>query len=59
VESHLQLCMAEKVWAYIKDLMIVSNQLFWPEMEPDKFLHLIEIIEDALTNQLQKVTAKL
>ena len=59
VETHLQLYMAEKVWAYIKDLMIASSQLFWPEMEPDKFLHLIEIIEDAITNQLQKLTAKL
>jgi hypothetical protein len=59
VESHLQLYMAEKVWAYIKDLMIASSQLFWPEMECDKFLHLIEIIEDALTNQLQILTAKL
>ena len=59
VETHLQLYMAEEVWAYIKELMITSSQLFWPEMEPDKFLHLIEIVEDALSNKLQKLTAKL
>lgn len=59
VDNHLQLYAAEQIWAYIKDLMIASSQLFWPEMEPDKFLHLIEIIEDALTEQLQKLTAKL
>ncbi len=58
VETHLQLYLVEEVWAYIKELMITSSQLFWPEMEPDKFLHLIEIFEDALSNQLQKSTAK-
>jgi IS4 transposase len=59
VETHLQLYLAEEVWAYIRELMIMSSQLFWPEMEPDKFLHLIEIVEDAMSSQLQKLTAKL
>jgi hypothetical protein len=59
VDEHIQLYLAEEVWAYIKELMITSSQLFCPEMEPDKFLHLIEIVEDALTKQLQKLTAKL
>jgi hypothetical protein len=58
-ESHLQLAAAEKMWAYIKELMITSSQLFWPEMEPDRFLHLLDIIEDAITNQVQILTAKL
>ena len=59
VESHLQLALAEKMWAYVKELMITSSQLFWPEMEPDKFLHLLDIVEDAITNQVQMLTAKL
>jgi hypothetical protein len=59
VETHLQLYLTEKIWAYIKELMIVSSQLLWPEIEPDKFLHLLEIIEDASINQTQKLTAKL
>lgn len=58
-EMHLQLYLTEKVWAYIKELMIVSSQLLWPEIEPDKFLHLIEIIENASISQTQKLTAKL
>jgi len=59
VENHLQLTTAEKMWAYIKELMITSSELFWPEMEPDKFLHLLDIVEDAITNQVQILTAKL
>ena len=59
VETHLQLYLTEKIWAYIKELMIVSSQLLWPEIEPDKFLHLLEIIEDASMSQTQKLTAKL
>ncbi len=59
VDEHIQLYLAEEVWAYIKELMITSSQLFCPEMEPDKFLYLIEIVEEALTHQLQKLTAKL
>jgi hypothetical protein len=58
-ESHLQLAVAEKMWAYIKELMITSSQLFWSEMEPDRFLHLLDIVEDAITNQVQILTAKL
>lgn len=59
VETHLQLYLSEEVWAYIKELFIMSSQLFLPEIEPDKFLHLIDIIEDAISHQLQKLTAKL
>jgi hypothetical protein len=59
VETHLHLYLTEKIWAYIKELMIVSSQLLWPEIEPDKFLHLLEIIENASLNQTQKLTAKL
>ena len=58
-ESHLQLYIAEKMWAYIKELMITSSQLFWPEMEPDRFLHLLDIVEDAISNQVKILTAKL
>jgi len=59
VENHLQLYVAEKVWVYIKEVMITSSQLFWPEIEPDKFLHLLDIVEDAISHQVQILTAKL
>jgi hypothetical protein len=58
VENHLQLYVAERVWAYIKELMITSSQLFWPEIEPDRFLHLLDIVEDAISYQVQILTAK-
>jgi IS4 transposase len=58
-ELYLQLYLTEKVWAYIKELMIVSSELLWPQMEPDKFIHLIEIVEHAILNQLAELTAKL
>lgn len=47
------------MWDYIKELMIMSGQLFWPETEPDKFLHLVDIVEDAISNQVQILTTKL
>lgn len=47
------------MWAYIKELMIMSGQLFWPETEPDKSLHLVDIVEDAISNQVQILTTKL
>lgn len=59
VETELQLYQAEKAWAYIKELMIVSSQLFWPEMECDRLLQLLDIIEDATANPLQRLSAKL
>ena len=58
-ETHLQLYVIEKTWTFIKELMIVSSQLLWPEIEPDKLLHLLEIIEDATMAQNQNLTAKL
>jgi hypothetical protein len=58
-ETHLQLYLIEKTWAIIKEVMIVSSQLLWPEIEPDKFLHLLEIIEYATTAHTQNLTAKL
>jgi len=59
VESHLQLYLAEKMWTYIKELMITSSQLLCSEMEPDKFFQLLDIVEDAITNQVRILTAKL
>lgn len=59
VEAELQLYQAEKAWAYIKELMIVSSQLFWPKMECDGLLQLINIIEDATEKPLRRLSAKL
>ena len=58
-EDHTQLVLAEKMWAYIKWLMITSSHLFWPEMEPNIFLYLLGIVEDAISIQVQTLTVKL
>lgn len=56
-ETHLQLYLSEKTWTVTKERIIVSSQLLWPEIEPDKFLHLVEIIEHASISQTRKLTA--
>jgi hypothetical protein len=45
VETHLQLYQVEETSAYVKDPMIASSQLFGPEMLPNRFLHLPEIVD--------------
>jgi hypothetical protein len=47
------------MWGYIKQVMIMSNTLFLAEIEPDKFLHFLHIVEDAIPMQVQETTAKL
>jgi hypothetical protein len=39
--------------------MTVSSGLFLAEIEPDKLLRFLDIIEDVLFNQMEKATAKL
>jgi hypothetical protein len=58
VKNHLQLYVAEKLWGYIKEAMITSSQLFWPEIVPDKCLHLFNMVEDAISHQVQIPNAK-
>ena len=59
VETHLQLVMMETMWGYIKNVLILSNALLLAEIEPDRFLHFLDIVEDAILMQMQGATAKL
>jgi SRSO17 transposase len=59
VETHLKLIMVETMWGYIKQIMIMSSTLFLAEIEPDKFLRFLDIVEDAILMQVQETTAKL
>ena len=59
VEIHLKLVMAETIWGYIKQIMIMSSSLFLADIEPDKFLHFLDIVEDAILTQVREATAKL
>ncbi|HOR87184.1 MAG TPA: hypothetical protein PLL98_11970 [Bacillota bacterium] len=53
-ETHLQLVMMETMWGYIKDILILSSNLFLEEIEPDRFLHFLDIVEDAMLMQMEK-----
>jgi hypothetical protein len=59
VETHLKLIMVETIWGYIKQIMIMSSTIFLADIEPDKFLHFLDIVEDAILMQVQETTAKL
>ena len=58
-QTHLQLVMMETMWGYIKDILILSSNLLLEEIEPDRFLHFLDIVEDAILMQVQGATAKL
>jgi len=59
VEIHLQLYYMAEIWEKVKELMIVSSPLVLPEMEPEKFLQLIDIVENLIMEQMTITTAKL
>ena len=58
-EQQTFLSMAEKMWSYVKELIIRSSQILCHEIEPDIVLHLIDITENNILNQGSFVTAKL
>jgi hypothetical protein len=58
-EKQLFLQMAEKMWAYVKELIIRSSHILCYEIEPDIVLHLLDIAEDNLLGSGNLATAKL
>jgi hypothetical protein len=58
-ETHIQLILMETMWGYIKSILILSSDLLLEEIEPDRFLHFLDIVEDAILMQVQGATAKL
>jgi hypothetical protein len=58
-DDHLVVAFAEKIWAYVKELIIKSSQIICYNIEPDVILHLIEIVEKNITSQTRLLTAKL
>ncbi len=51
--------MAEKMWAYVKELIIRSSHILCHKIEPDIVLHLLDITEECVLGQVNRVTAKL
>jgi hypothetical protein len=58
-DDYLILVFAEKIWAYVKELIIKSSQIICFKIEPGLILHLIEIVEKNIVSQAQLTTAKL
>lgn len=58
-EKQTFLYMAEKMWTYVKELVIRSSHIICYKIEPDIVLHLLDIAEDSLFNQDGFVPAKL
>ena len=58
-DTHLQLCIIEKVWTNIIDLMITSSDIVCYQIPIDIILHFLDLIEKAITQGLSIGTAKL
>lgn len=58
-DVHLQYYMTEKVWMYIKELIVLSSHLFLTDFDTNKILQLIDIVEYNITTQITNFTAKL
>jgi hypothetical protein len=59
MQVHLKLTYTTTLWLSLKQVLILSSELLWPHMEPEKFLRLIDIVEEALMAQAEKLCAKL
>ena len=58
-EQQIFLTMTEKMWAYVKELIIKSSEILCHKIESDIILHLIDINENSILHQCSLVTAKL
>lgn len=59
VKTHCELLMMNTIWSSIKEVLILSSGLLLTEIDPDRFLRFLDIIEDAIMIQEQKLSAKL
>ncbi len=58
-EEQTFLCMAEKMWAYVKELIIKSSQILCYKLEAESVMHLLDIAEDNLLSSSGFAAAKL
>jgi hypothetical protein len=47
------------IWSSIKEVLILSSGLFLTEIDSDRFLSFLDIVEDAILMQVEKASAKL
>ena len=58
-DENLLLSMAERFWAFIKELIIKSSHLICYKIEPDILFHILDLIEDSIIKPVNLSTAKL
>ncbi|MGA1871122.1 MAG: hypothetical protein ACMUJM_21520 [bacterium] len=51
-DDNLQLCIAEKIWHHIKELIMRSSKEISYKFGPDIFLHFLDLIEEAFRDQI-------
>jgi len=59
VKTHCELLMMNTIWSSIKEVLILSSGLFLTEIDSDRFLSFLDIVEDAILMQVEKASAKL
>jgi hypothetical protein len=57
-EAHTIIMIPEIVWAYVKELIFKSINIFCHKNEPDLLFHLFNIIEDTIITKIRLVAAK-
>jgi hypothetical protein len=58
-DKQQSLLFAEKIWNYVKDQLFKSMKLLSYKIEVDVVIHLFDIIDDIIGNQMKLSTAKL
>ena len=57
--EHLQLALIQSLWTRIRQILMLSSQLFSTTSEPDEFFYLLDVLENSLINSPAEGCAKL
>jgi hypothetical protein len=57
--EHLQLALIQSLWTRIRQILMLSSQLFSTKSEPDEFFYLLDVFENSLIGSPMEGCAKL
>ena len=57
--EHLQLALIQSLWTRIRQILMLSSQLFSTDSDPDEFFYLLDVLENSLTCSPVEGCAKL
>jgi hypothetical protein len=57
--DHLELALIESLWTRIRQILMLSSQLFSSDSDPEEFFYLLDVIETSLTHPQIEGCAKL